>query len=166
MRIRSILLMLIALTTMAGGCHTLMHIPQSSFLSKFSLERSVKQIAYKGINNSPGPGGRIGGGSGIGGGTIGPGGNKAGLSSTTAFMINQEGDNRFIESEFMEALASQIKKEIEESHANITGSASPAPNEFYVDYKDGNIKGRITISGSARGQSYVLKANVEESNKP
>lgn len=66
----------------------------------------------------------------------------------------------------MEALASQIKKEIEESHANITGSASPAPNEFYVDYKDGNIKGRITISGSARGQSYVLKANVEESNKP
>lgn len=165
-RIRSILLTLIPLTTIAGGCNTLKHIPQSSFLSKFSLERSVKQTAYKGINHSQGPGGSIGGASGISGGTSEVGGNRASLSSSTDFMIYQEGVNRFIESEFMEALASQTKKEIEESRASITGSGSPAPNEFYVDYKDGKINGRITISGSARGQFYVLDANVDESDRP
>ena len=158
-RLRSILLTLIALTTIAGGCNTLEHIPQSSFLSKFSLERSVKQTAYKGINHSQGPGGSIGG---ISGGTSEVGGNRASLSSSTAFMIYQEGVNRFIESEFMEALASQTRKEIEERGASITGSGSPAPNEFYVDYKDGKINGRITILGSARGQFYVLDANVNE----
>lgn len=165
-RIRSILLTLIPLTTIAGGCNTQNHIPQSSFLSKFSLERSVKQTAYRGINPSQGPGGSIGGASGISGGTIGVGGNKASLSSSTAFMIYQEGVNRFIESEFLEALTSQTKKEIEESRASITGSGSPAPNEFYVDYKDGKINGRITVSGSARGQFYVLDANVDESGRP
>ncbi len=87
-------------------------------------------------------------------------------TSTASFTINQEGENKFNESEFIEALASQIKKEIEESHASITGSGSPASNEFYFDYKDGNIKGRITISGSATGQSYALKGNLDESNKP
>ena len=106
--------------------------------------------------------------SGIGGtiGGIGPGGadpNRS-ITTTTGFMINQEGDNRFIESEFMEALTAQIKKEIEDNHATITGIGRPASNEFYVEYKDGNIKGRITISGSASGQSYVLKANVDESS--
>ena len=162
MRIR----LIIALAAATGGCHTLMHVPQSSFLSKFSLEKSVKQTAYKGINHSPGPGGSIGGGSGIGGGTSGPHGTKAGLSSTTGFMINQEGDNKFNESEFIEALTSQIKREIGESRASITGSGNPAPNESYVDYKDGNINGRITVSGSAQGRAYVVQANVEESDKP
>ena len=141
-----------------------MRIPQSAFLSKFSLERSVKQTAYKGLNNSPGPGATIGGDLVIGGGTIGPRGTKASLSSATAFMINQEGDNRFIESELMEALTSQIKKEIEDNHASITGIGRPASNEFYVEYKDGSVDGRITISGSPAEEYYVLRAKVDESS--
>jgi len=139
---------------------------QSAFLSKFMLDRSVKATAYKGIDSSRGPGG----GGGIGGttGGIGPGGASVHSSSTSTvgFTIKEEGENKFNESEFIEALTSQIKKEIEESQAIITGSGGPASNEFYVDYKDGSIKGRITISGSVRGQVYLLKANVEESNKP
>jgi hypothetical protein len=160
------LLALVAFIILAEGCHMTRHIPTSSFLSMFSLERSAKDTAYKGIHNSPGPGGSIGGASGIGGGTIGPRGTKAGLSSFTGFMINEVGENTFKESEFMEGLASQIRKEIEDNHANITGSGGPTSNGFYVDYKDENIKGRITISGSVRGQVYLLKANVEESTKP
>src|SRR5882724_8131194 len=160
------LLALVTLIILAEGCHMARHIPASSFLSMCSLERSVKETAYKCINNAPGPGGSIGGGSGIGGGTIGPHGTKAGLSSFTGFMINEEGENKFNESEFIEALTSQIKKEIEDNHANITGSGSPASNEFYVDYKDGNMKGRITVSGSAEGRVYAVQANVDESNKP
>ena len=142
------------------------HMQQSAFLSKFMLDRSVKATAYKGIDSSRGPGG----GGGIGGttGGIGPSGASVHSSSTSTvgFTIKEEGENKFNESEFIEALASQIKKEIEESHASITGSDSPSPDEFYADYKDGDIKGRITISGSASGQSYVLKCNVDESNKP
>lgn len=157
-------LALIALTAMAGGCHLLMRIPQSPFLSKFSLERTVEQTAYKGINKSPGPGARIGGDVGMGGGTMGTRGTKASLSSATAFMINQEGDNRFIESEFMEALTAQIKKEIEDNHATITGIGRPASNEFYVEYKDGSVTGRITISGSPTVEYYVLRAKVDESS--
>lgn len=144
------------------------HIPQSTFLSKFSLERSVKQISYKGVDNTSERDGRrvavAGGSSGMGSGYIGKRGTNAHLSATTAFRICQEGDNKFIESEFMEALASQIKKEIQESRAIIAGSGSPTSNEFYVEYKDGNINGRITISGSQQGEYYVLNANVDESS--
>ncbi|MEK6323644.1 MAG: hypothetical protein AABN33_18540 [Acidobacteriota bacterium] len=151
---------------MVVGCHRLVHISQSTFLSKFSLERSAKQTAYKGIDNSPGPGGRTGGSSGLGGGTSGPRGTNVLQSSTTGFMINQDGENKFYESEFMEALTSQLEKEIEENSGRIIGRESPSSNEFYIDYEDGNINGRITISGSDRGQSYVLKAKVAETSKP
>lgn len=163
---KTTLLALMAATVFGGGCRTLVQMQQSAFLSRFMLDSSVKATAYKGIDFTRGPGGS----SGIGGATggIGPGGRDVHSSSTstTGFMINEEGENKFTESEFIEALTSQIKKEIEESRGNITGSGSPASSEFYVDYKDGNIKGRITISGSASGQFYVLKANVDESNKP
>ena len=137
------------------------HMQQSAFFSRFVLDRSVKATAYKGIDSAHGP---AGGGS-LGGitGGIGPGRADVHSSSTSTagFTMNQEGANKFNESEFIEALASQIKKEIEENHASITGSGNPSSNEFSVDYKDGNIKGRITISGSATGQVYAVQANVE-----
>jgi hypothetical protein len=158
------LLALIALLTMAGGCHLLKRVPQSAFLSSFSLDRSVKQTAYKGINNSGGSSATLGGDVGMGGGTLGPRGAKASLCSATAFMINQDGDNKFMESEFMQALASQIKKEIEDNHASVTGIGPQPLNEFYVEYKDGTTKGRITISGSVATaeEYYIVRARVDE----
>ena len=160
------LLVLAAVTVIDGGCRMFVPLHQSAFFSRFVLDSSVKATAYKGIDTAHG----AGGGGGLGGTTGGIGPGRADVhssaTSTAGFTITQEGANKFNESEFIEALASQIKKEIEDSHASITGSGSPASNEFYVDYKDGNIKGRITISGSATGQSYVLKGNIDESNKP
>jgi len=159
-------LVLAAIALFGGGCRLLAHMQQSAFLSRFMLDRSVKATAYKGMDSTRG----AGGGGGIGGSTGGTGSRGADVhsssTSTAGFTMTEEGENKFNETEFIEALASRIKKEIEDSHASITGRGSPAPNEFYFDYKDGNIKGRITISGSARGQTYVLKANVDESNKP
>src|SRR6266446_8637243 len=158
-------LVLAAVTLLGGGCRMFVHMQQSAFFSKFMLDRSVKATAYKDIDSAHG----VGGGSGLGGTTGGIGPGRADVhssaTSTASFTINQEGANKFNESEFIEALASQIKKEIEEWHASITGSGGPTSNEFYVDYKDGDIKRRITISGSVRGQVYLLKANVDESNK-
>jgi hypothetical protein len=164
--INGCLLLLAAVTSMGGGCRVLVKMQQSVFLSRFMLDRSVKAIAYKGIDSTRGPGG--GGGMGGSAGGIGPGGAhvKSSSTSTAGFTINLEGENKFKESEFMEALAAQIKREIEESHASITGTGSASPNGFFVDYKDGNIHGRITISGSATGQVYAAQANVDESNKP
>jgi hypothetical protein len=157
-------LLVLVFAMFAGGCHLFAHASQSTFLSRFSLERSAKQTDYKGIDSSRGPGGESGMGGGIS--RIGQPGTSYHQSTTTGFAIHQEGDNKFNEGEFIRALTTQIRKEIEENRGSITGSGSPTSNEFYVDYKDGNIKGRISISGSASGQSYVLKANIDESNKP
>ncbi len=162
---RTVFVMAAAAVT-GGGCGMFAHMHQSAFLSRFMLARSVKAIAYKGIDRTRGPGG--GGGMGGSAGGIGPGGThvKSSSTSTAGFTINLEGENKFKESEFMEALAAQIKREIEESRASITATGSASPNGFFVDYRDGNINGRITISGSATGQVYAAQANVEESSKP
>ena len=141
-----------------------MRMHQSAFLSKFMLDRSVTATGYKGIDRTRGPGGGIGGST----GGIGPGGRdvRSSFTSTDGFSIIEQGENKFSEGEFIEALAAQIKKEIEENRASITGSGNPTPSEFYFDYQDGDIKGRITVSGAAQGRVYSLKANVDEGNKP
>lgn len=162
MRKRS--LALIAVTIVAGGCHVLTQITHSAFLSKFSLEKSVRQIAYRGINNSPGSTARIGGDIAIGAGSISPRAAAASLSSSTAVMINKDGDDKFVESELLEALTSQIKKEIEDSKAIVTGSGNPTANAFYFEYKNDKINGRISIAGSRSraGEYYLLSAKVDE----
>jgi len=162
--------LLVTVAMFGGGCGMFAKMQQSVFFSKFRLDKSVDATDYKGIAKPghPGPGGGIGGGSGYTSGGIGAGGMDVKSSSTSSHsvFIIEEGDNKFEEREFIEALSSRIKKEIEESRASITGSGNPAPNEFYVDYKDGGIKGRITISGEDQGRGYVLKATIDESNKP
>ena len=163
-------LLLLTVAMFGGGCGMFAKMQQSVFFSKFRLDKSVDAIAYKGIDKhgTGGAGGGIGGGSGFTSGGIGAGGMdvKSSSTSSTSFAIIEEGDNKFEEREFIEALSSRIKKEIEESKASITGSGNPAPNEFYVDYKDGDIRGRITVSGENQGRGYVLKATIDESNKP
>jgi hypothetical protein len=163
---KRMLLVLSAVALVCGGCRMFVHMQQSAFFSRFVLDRSVKATAYKAMGSAYGPGGS----SGLGGATGGIGPGRADVhsssTSTAGFTIKEEGENKFNESEFIEALAAQIKKEIEESSASITGTGGAAPNKFFVDYKDGNIKGRITISGSATGQVYAVQANIDESNKP
>ena len=162
--------LLVTVAMFGGGCGMFAKMQQSVFFSKFRLDKSVDATAYKGIAKpgDAGPGGGIGGGTGYTSGGIGAGGMdvKSSSTSSTSFAIIEEGDNKFEEREFIEALSSRIKKEIEESRASITGGGNPASNEFYVDYKDGGFKGRITVSGDARGSGYVLKATIDESNKP
>jgi len=158
-------LLLAAVIAFGGGCRALMHMQQSSFASRFMLDKSVKATAYKGIDSTGvGAGGTLGGST----GGIGPGGRDVHTSFTSAsgFTIREEGEDKFNEIEFLGELASQIRKEIAENHASITGSGTPASNEFYLEYSDGDIKGRITIVGSARGKAYSVRANVDEGNKP
>src|SRR5438552_14376431 len=113
-------LLVLVLAMLSGGCHLFAHASRSTFLSRFSLERSAKQTAYKGIDSSRGPGGESGMGGGIS--RIGQPRTSYHQSSTTGFTIHEEGDNRFNESEFIRALTTQIRKEIEENRGSITGS--------------------------------------------
>ena len=151
---------LIALTTAsilaAGGCK--MQMPQSKFLSAFSLDKSARNTGYAGVNHSR-PGGGIGGSSGY----VGQSSTNVHHSSSTGFMINEAGDAKFDEREFMETLKAQIKKEIEESGGAVTASGSRESSEFYFDYKSGSSEGRITVSGSRRGSYYSLKVVADES---
>lgn len=93
---------------------------------------------------------------------VGQRGSETRHSSATGFMINEDS---FDEREFMEALKSQIKKEIEASGGSIMASDSPQSNEFYFDYKSGSTEGRITVSGVRQGSYYSLKSSVYESSK-
>lgn len=157
---KTLLALITAAMFAAGGCKVFRQMPQSKFLSVFSLDKSVRRTGYKGINYS-GPGGGIGGSSGM----VGQRDTDVHHSSATGFMINEAGDARFDEREFMEALTAQIKKEIEASGGAVTASGSRESNEFYFEYKSGSIEGRITISGSRRGSYYSLKADADESSK-
>lgn len=134
-------------------------MPQSKFLSAFSLEKSARSTGYEAINYS-GPAGGIGGISGM----VGQRGAETHHSSASGFMINEAGDAGFDERESMEALKTQIKKEIEASGGSVTGSGYRESNEFYFDYRSGNFEGRITVSGSRRGSYYSLKVSADESS--
>ncbi|HEY7544313.1 MAG TPA: hypothetical protein VID27_05495 [Blastocatellia bacterium] len=136
-------------------------MPQSKFLSAFSLDKSVRNTGYAGISHS-GPSGGI---SGITGGVEQSGAKTIHHSSSTGFMINEAGDAKFDEREFIEALKTQIKKEIEASGGAVTASGSRESSEFYFDYKSGSSEGRITVSGSRRGSYYSLKADADESSQ-
>jgi hypothetical protein len=155
---RNLLALTIIFILTTGGCK--MQMPQSKFLSAFSLDKSVRNTGFAGINPS-GPSGGIGGSS----GGIGVHGTDAHHSSSTGFMINEAGDDGFDEREFMESLKSQIKKEIEENGGSVTASGSRESSEFYFDYKSGSSEGRITVSGSRRGSYYSLKADADESSQ-
>lgn len=162
---KSTLFVLGVLTMFGPGCRMFAHMQQSRFFSRFVLDRTVKASGYKGIDFRNG----AGGGGGIGGttGAIGSRGTdvQSSSTSTAGFTLNELGGDPFNEDEFIEALASQIKKEIVESNADITAGGRTSSNEFYFDYHERNIRGRISISGSATGQSYLLKATVDESDR-
>lgn len=155
------LLMIITVAILASeGCKESMKTPQSRFLLKFCLDRSVKNTAYEGIDYS-GPGGSIEGSA----GGINPYGSDVHHSSATGFAIKQEEGRGFNESEFLEALKDGVEKEIEASGAEITGRESTSEKEFYIEYKEGNTEGRIVISGSESGRYYSLNAKVDERNR-
>ena len=134
----------------------------STFFAKFSLRELVGA-------RSSGPTARPGGmfaGVGGGGCSGGPGLRNYHKSETCSCPIHTLGDDRFDEAEFTTALKEDVKRQITDSGAVITLQGDIAGNfnssEFYFEYAQGEIQGRIVMSGKVIGGSYRLRADLEE----
>jgi hypothetical protein len=75
-------------------------------------------------------------------------------------------DDRLAEQEFITSLKRDIEKEITDNAAVITHQGDIEGNfnssEFYFENTQEQIRGRIVISGKMIGNSYHLRANLEE----
>jgi hypothetical protein len=75
-------------------------------------------------------------------------------------------NDRFAEQEFITSLKRDIEKEITDNAAVITHQGHIEgkfnSSEFYFEYAQEQIRGRIVISGKMIGNSYHLRANLEE----
>jgi hypothetical protein len=75
-------------------------------------------------------------------------------------------DDRLAEQEFITSLKRDIEKEIIDSAAVITHQGNIEghfnSSEFYFEYTQEQIRGRIVVAGKLIGNSYFLRANLEE----
>ena len=134
----------------------------SRFFAQFSLRDLV------GINSSGqaapqrrGFGG-IGGGSGYGG----PGPRSHHKSESFSRPLSMPGDETFDEAEFIAALKKEVQSQITASESILTFEGEIEgdfnSSEFFFEYVQGDIKGRIIVSGVVIGNTYRLRAQLEE----
>lgn len=132
------------------------------FFAKFSLRELVGAKSSRPVS---GPGG-LWAGVGGGGGYVGSGHRNYHKAETFSRPIRAPGDESFNEAEFVKALKEDVQRQITDSGSVITsgGDMAGAFNscEFYFEYAEGSIKGRIVISGKVIGRSYKLRADLEE----
>ena len=146
---------LIAILVINGGCSFLIHLSSSSFLSNFSLEDLVKE------NRSPSGMACAKGGMGGGGGDISSIGRHTSNYKSSSFSCQI--DPAFDEADFMASLKTDVEKEIKGSGANVIDQGSSDPAEFYFEYREGAVRGRINISGKKGGANYYsLQASIDE----
>lgn len=134
----------------------------SRFFAQFSL-RELAGILYSQppVHASRGFGG-LGGGSGYNG----PGARHSQKSESFALPISKPGDEIFNEPEFIRTLRKEVQSQITESGSFVTFEGEIAgefnSSEFYLEYAEGKIQGRIIISGGTIGATYLLRATLEE----
>ncbi|HJP95858.1 MAG TPA: hypothetical protein VJ843_00645 [Candidatus Saccharimonadales bacterium] len=134
----------------------------TTFFAKFSLRALV---GSKLSLTTLGPRGVFPGG-GVGAAYGGSEGRNYQKSEGYSHPIHTAGDDRFNESVLITALRAELKAEITNSGAAITFEGDIEGNfnssEFYFEYAQGSIRGRIIISGKVIGDSYSLRAALEE----
>ncbi len=86
------------------------------------------------------------------------------LSSISCEVI-EVGNNRFSESNFIDALLREVEKEIKVSGGTVTGSSRPGLSNFIVDYQVKGRQGKINVSGKRNGLSYNLTSEISEWTK-
>ena len=140
-----------------------MRYAPSKFFSNFSLTELVKKNGSpSGLSCSEGGMGGIGGG----GGRADPKQVSYNKSEAFSCRIKSSITNEFDEAEFISSLRSDVKKDLNESDQKITSAKSPTSSSFYFEYEEGEMRGRIEITGERRGsQYYSLKASLKESSE-
>jgi len=144
---------------------------ESVFFANFSLRELVNlghpSLASlgRGIGGGvPGgfPGG-VAGGIGASGGFVGSGPSSYRRFESLSFSAAPEA---FDEPQFIRSLKSGVENQIVDSAAAVTNQGNIEggfnTSEFYFEYSQADIRGRILISGKLVGSNYCLRADIEE----
>ena len=136
----------------------------SRFFASFSLQDLIGNSTSL---SSPGGGvsGAIGGASGF----VGSGQSHYHKSESLSYPINISSEGEFDERELIESLRASVEQKIVES-GGITNTSGYIPGnfnscEFFIDYTQEGIQGRIIISGNITGRAYRLRADLEEKSQ-
>ena len=141
------------------GCNSLL---KSKTYKGFSLQNIASKTAYKSIDCSKGTGGD---GIDAEGFELGKEGTGNTRPSSIRCEVIEKGNMEFSESDFIDALLSEVEKEIRGSGGTMTGSSRPSLSNFIVDYEVKGRQGKINVSGKRDGSSYNLTSEITESTK-
>lgn len=87
-------------------------------------------------------------------------------SESFSLPVSVSEHGRFDEREFIESLKADLETRIIDSAAVITQQGkiegSFHSSEFYLEYMQGELQGRIVLSGTLSGTTYRLRADLEE----
>jgi hypothetical protein len=135
----------------------------TTFFANFSLRELVPN-AEAGPSSAGhwGMGGAVGGATGY----RASGQSHCHKSESFSLPVSVSGHDRFDEREFVESLKAGIENRIIDNAAVITDRGDIEGNfhssEFYFEYTQGELRGRIVLSGTLTGTTYSLRANLEE----
>ena len=87
-------------------------------------------------------------------------------SESLSLPVSFSGDDKFDEAAFTRSLKTNLEKQIIDKTAVITQrgdlEGSFYSSEFYFEYSQEDLRGRIVLSGNLSGTTYRLKADIEE----
>jgi hypothetical protein len=134
----------------------------STFFTNFFLRDLVKFEQPAPTSSARGvPGGSIG----VGSGFIRDSGQSS-YGKSESLSLPAPDDDRFDEVRFIASLKADVEKKIIDSAAVVTHQGNVEGNfntsEFYFEYSQGTIRGRVVISGKVIGSTYCLRADLEE----
>jgi len=141
------------------GCSTL---SKSKIFNSFSLQSITSKTAHKSIDCSKGTGGD---GIDAEGFELGRGGTGNSRPSSIRCEVIEKGNKEFSESDFIDALLSEVEKGVRGSDGTITKSSRPSLSNFTVDYEVKGRQGKINVSGKRNGSSYNLTEEISEWTK-
>lgn len=155
----SILFFILTVGIMNAGCSSL---SKSNIFKSFSLQSVASKTTHKTIDCSKGTGGD---GIDAEGGAFGRGGTGNIQLSSIRCEIIEVGNNVFSETDFIDALLSEVKKEIKVGGGTMTGSSRSSLSNFIVDYEVEGRQGKINVSGKRNDSSYTLTSEIREWTK-
>lgn len=89
--------------------------------------------------------------------------NRISTSNKSSSFSCQISADSFDETAFIASLKADIEQEINRSGATIMNRGSSDPAEFYFEYSEGNVHGRISIGGNKSVANYYsLEATLNE----
>ena len=155
----NILFFVLTAGVMNAGCSSLSN---SNIFERFSLQSIASKTSYKNIDCSKATGGDAVDAEGS---EFGRGGTGSLRPSTIRCEVIEAGNKGFSETDFIDALLSEVEKEIKVSGGTMTGRSRPSLSNFVVDYEVRGRQGKINVSGKRNDSSYDLTSEIREWTK-